>query len=65
MPDREQGKMLMSDFGWCLESDKPERKDLLWVPTGTKDIYVWQSDEDGWIKIRPPQTFPCRELNHG
>lgn len=65
MLEREPGLMTLTDFGWALESKQPTRRDLYWIPQGTKEIYVWDGDEVGWVRIRPPQHFPCKEINHG
>lgn len=65
MPDREDGKMQMTDFGWALRSKDPTRKDLFWIPEGTDEIYQW--DGDGWFRVRPPEMvrYPDGDLKHG
>lgn len=65
MLEREPGLMVMTDFGWALESNQPIRKDLYWVPTGTTNVYWF--DGDGWVRVRPPERVPHngKELAHG
>jgi hypothetical protein len=65
MPDREEGKMVLTDYGWGLESKMPTRKDLFWIPEGTKQVYTW--DGDGWYRIKPPErpAHNGKDLAHG
>lgn len=65
MPDREQGRMRLTDYGWSLESKEPTRKDLFWIPEGTEQVWSW--DGDGWYRLRPPERPPHngKDLAHG
>ena len=61
-----EGRMVLTDFGWALESPEPtSRHDLFWIPSGTNHVYSW--DGDGWFRIRPPEKVPhtMKDLPHG
>lgn len=59
------GEVVPTVIGWAVKKDtEPRRRDMFWLgPTG--EIYAWDGDDIGWVRIHPPQTFPVKELNHG
>jgi hypothetical protein len=59
------GEISFTDLGWAQKSPiAPRRHDMHWL-TPKGEIYAWDGDDVGWVRIKPPQTFPSKELNHG
>lgn len=65
--DALEGPITMTVFGWATKCPTaPRRHDLFWLDD-KGNVYAWDGDETGWVRIKPPERVPHdgKDLPHG